>query len=132
MYSTELENALNAMRQLNNATDMSVLASEFNRHMNYIGKQKSVGIKKGDTITWEYGGIQKQGVIIKVNRKTVEVSQANAGMFGATRTRIDKSMIVQEVFLAKKHDINMIAQWARENGIRGYEHLEPKERQKHQ
>lgn len=94
MYSTELENALNAMRQLNNATDMSVLASEFNRHMNYIGKQKSVGIKKGDTITWEYGGIQKQGVIVKVNRKTVEVSQANPGMFGATRTRIDKSMII--------------------------------------
>ena len=26
----------------------------------------------------------------------------------------------------------MIAQWAREYGIRGYEHLDPKERQKHQ
>lgn len=34
--------------------------------------------------------------------------------------------------MAKKHDINMIAQWAKEYGIRGYEHLDPKERQKHQ
>lgn len=94
MFSNELQNALDAMRKINNATDMSVLASEFNRHMTYIGKQKAVGIKKGDTVTWEYGGIQKQGVIVKVNRKTVEVSQANPGMFGATRTRIDKAMII--------------------------------------
>ena len=94
MFSQELQNALDAMRQINNASDMSVLASEFNRHINYIGKQKAVGIKLGDTITWEYGGIQKQGVIKKINRKTVEVVQANGGMFGATRTRIDKSMIV--------------------------------------
>jgi len=33
--------------------------------------------------------------------------------------------------LAKKHDIKMIAQWARENGIKGYEHLDPQEQQKH-
>ena len=94
MYSKQLEDALNAMRQINNATDMAVLASEYNRHMNWIGKQKSVGLKVGDTITWEYGGIQKQGVIKKINRKTMEVSQANGGMFGATVTRIDKSMVV--------------------------------------
>ena len=25
----------------------------------------------------------------------------------------------------------MIAQWARENGIKGYEHLDPQEQQKH-
>ena len=59
MFSQDLQNALDAMRKINNATDMSVLASEFNRHMTYIGKQKAVGIKKGDTVTWEYGGIQK-------------------------------------------------------------------------
>ena len=94
MYSADLENAINAMRKINNATDMSVLASEFNRHINFIGKQKAVGLKVGDTVTWEYGGIQKQGVIVKMNRKTMEVSQANGGMFGATRTRIDKSMVV--------------------------------------
>ena len=50
MFSNELQNALDAMRKINNATDMSVLASEFNRHMTYIGKQKAVGIKKGDTV----------------------------------------------------------------------------------
>tara|TARA_B100000965_G_C19244966_1_gene606041 strand:- start:129 stop:416 length:288 start_codon:yes stop_codon:yes gene_type:complete len=93
MYSTELENALVAMRRITDSTDMSVLASEFNRHMTWLGKQKSVGIKKGDTVTWTYGGIEKQGVIKKINRKTIEVTSANPGMFGATVTRIDKSMI---------------------------------------
>lgn len=32
--------------------------------------------------------------------------------------------------MAKKHDINMIASWARENNVRGYEHLDPVNRQK--
>ena len=27
----------------------------------------------------------------------------------------------------KAHKLDMIAAWARENGIRGYEHLDPKE-----
>ena len=71
------------------------LCLHLNSCMTYIGKQKAVGIKKGDTVTsWEYGGILKQGVIKKVNPKTVEVVQANGGMFGATPTRIDKAMIV--------------------------------------
>ena len=30
--------------------------------------------------------------------------------------------------MAKKHDINMIADWARDWGIRGYDHLDPKQR----
>lgn len=30
--------------------------------------------------------------------------------------------------MAKKHDIRMIADWARDWGIRGYEHLDPKVR----
>ena len=29
----------------------------------------------------------------------------------------------------KKHDMKMIAAWAAENGIRGYEHLDPKVQQ---
>lgn len=33
--------------------------------------------------------------------------------------------------MAKKHDMNMIAAWAKENGIRGYEHLDPKNREQH-
>ena len=93
MYSADLENAINAMRKINNATDMPACV-RIQSSSNFIGKQKAVGLKVGDTVTWEYGGIQKQGVIVKMNRKTMEVSQANGGMFGATRTRIDKSMVV--------------------------------------
>lgn len=33
--------------------------------------------------------------------------------------------------MAKKHDIKMIAAWARDWGIRGYEHLDPQEQAKH-
>ena len=31
----------------------------------------------------------------------------------------------------KKHNINMIAAWARDWGIRGYDHLDPVVREKH-
>lgn len=31
--------------------------------------------------------------------------------------------------MAKKHDINMIANWAKENGISGFDHLDPKIRE---
>ena len=37
----------------------------------------------------------------------------------------------KEALLAKKHDINMIAQWAKEYGIKGYDHLDPKNREQH-
>ena len=33
--------------------------------------------------------------------------------------------------MAKKHDINMIAAWAKEYGIKGYDHLDPKNREQH-
>lgn len=32
--------------------------------------------------------------------------------------------------MARKHDIKMIAAWARDWGITGYEHYDPKEREK--
>lgn len=38
-------------------------------------------------------------------------------------------MLIKEVLLAKKHDIKMIAAWAAENGIRGFDHLDPKVRE---
>lgn len=31
----------------------------------------------------------------------------------------------------KKHNINFIAAWARDHGIKGFEHLDPKNREKH-
>ena len=96
-YSPELEAALEAMRKITNTSDMHVLASQYNSHVTFLGKRKGAGIVKGDKIAWEYGGLQKVGVVIKVNRKTVEVQNYGNTPFGATRTRLDKSMILGKV-----------------------------------
>lgn len=90
---TALETTIEAMRKIDNATDMNELAKMFNLHLRFIGQQNARGIKKGDTIEWEYKGVVKQGTITKVNRKTVEVVNTGATPFGRTTTRLDKSMI---------------------------------------
>jgi len=96
-YSQELEATLNAMRAITDTADMHVLASEYNRHITFLGKRNGAGIIKGDTIQWEYGGIIKTGKVVKVNPKTIEVMNVGATPFGATRTKLDKSMIVGKV-----------------------------------
>ena len=96
-YSQELEATLNAMRAITDTADMHVLASEYNRHITFLGKRNGAGIIKGDTIQWEYGGIIKTGKVVKVNPKTIEVMNVGATPFGSTRTKLDKSMIVGKV-----------------------------------
>ena len=92
MYSNELENAIEALRKISSDTDMAVLADAFNRHRTYMGQQKARGLKIGDKIIWEYGGIVK-----KMNRKTMEVNAVGNTPFGSTVTRIDKSMVKTKV-----------------------------------
>ena len=96
-YSPELQNALDAMRKITDTSDMHVLAAQYNSHITLLGKRKGAGIIKGDKIAWEYGGLQKVGVVVKVNRKTVEVQNYGNTPFGSTRTRLDKSMILGKV-----------------------------------
>ena len=96
-YSVELQNALDAMRKITNTSDMHVLAQQYNSHINFLGKVNSRGIVVGDTIVWEYGGLKKTGKVMKVNRKTIEVINTGATPFGATRTKLDKSMICGKV-----------------------------------
>jgi hypothetical protein len=96
-YSPELEAALEAMRKITDTSDMHVLAQQYNSHITFLGKRKGAGIIKGDKIAWEYGGLQKVGVVIKVNRKTIEVQNYGNTPFGSTRTRLDKSMILGKV-----------------------------------
>ena len=62
-YSTELQNALDAMRKITNTADMHVLAQQYNSHITFLGKVNSRGIVKGDTIVWEYGGLKKTGKV---------------------------------------------------------------------
>jgi hypothetical protein len=96
-YSVELQNALDAMRKITNTADMHVLAQQYNSHITFLGKTKGAGIIKGDKIAWEYGGLQKVGVVRKVNRKTIEVANYGNTPFGSTITKIDKSMILGKV-----------------------------------
>ena len=85
------------MRKITNAADRHVLAQKYNSHVTFLGKTKCAGIIKGDKIAWEYGGLQKVGVVRKVNRKTIEVANHGNTPFGSTITKIDKSMILGKV-----------------------------------
>jgi len=96
-YSVELQNALDAMRKITNTADMHVLAAQYNSHVTFLGKVNSRGVVVGDKIAWEYGGLQKIGVVRKVNRKTIEVANYGNTPFGSTITKIDKSMILGKV-----------------------------------
>jgi len=99
MYSKELENALEAMRKITDTADMHVLASEYNRHITFLGKMKAnkFAVKIGDTIEWTYGGIKKFGKVYKVNPRTVLVFQNTGASIGSTQVKLDKSLITGKV-----------------------------------
>tara|TARA_A100001015_G_C14393169_1_gene482519 strand:+ start:4 stop:300 length:297 start_codon:yes stop_codon:yes gene_type:complete len=92
-----LQTAIDAMRAIMDTEDMHVLASEYNRHVNFLRKSKGRSVVLGDTIVWRYGGLEKTGKVVKVNRVSVEVVNTGATPFGATRTRVDKSLITGKV-----------------------------------
>jgi hypothetical protein len=99
MYSKELELALEAMRKITDTSDMHVLASEYNRHITFLGKMKAnkFAVKIGDTIEWTYGGIKKFGKVYKVNPRTVLVFQNTGASIGSTQVKLDKSLITGKV-----------------------------------
>lgn len=97
MISKELENAIVALSRIQSSGELSVLADHFRRHQTFLGKQKAAGLKIGDTIEWEYGGVLKQGVITKNNRSTVDVSNAGNNPIFRGSTRLHKSMITRKV-----------------------------------
>lgn len=92
-FSPELQEAVDAIRNIKSQSDLNVLADVWRQQMTYIGRRAVTGLKKGDTISWEYGGLVKTGTIVKMNRKTVEVVDAGANPFGRTFTKIQNSMI---------------------------------------
>ena len=93
MASNDLQNAIDAIRNISSQADLNVLAEEWKRQMTYIGRNATRGMKKGDTITWESRGFVQTGIITKMNRKTTEVVAAGATPFGRTVTRVPNSMI---------------------------------------
>ena len=97
MYSKELQTALEAMRAIRDTEEMHVLASEYNRHVNFLRKQKGSNVVLGDKIVWKFGGLEKTGTVVKVNKVSVEVQNVGNTPFGATRTKVDKSLITGKV-----------------------------------
>ena len=95
--SVELQNAIDAMRQIKTQADLSVLADIWRQQQTFIGNMAKSGLKKGDTIEWEYRGMVRTGIIQKMNPKTVEVADAGASPFGRTITKIQNSMITRKV-----------------------------------
>lgn len=94
---SKLETAIAAIRLIDNQADLNVLADEWKRQMSYIGSKAKRGLKKGDVVNWESRGVVRQGTIVKMNQKTVEVQDAGATPFGRTVTRIPASMITGKI-----------------------------------
>ena len=90
----KLDAAINAIRAITDIDDMHVIASEYNRQVNFLRKSKGKSVVIGDTIVWKYGGLEKVGKVVKVNRVSVEVQNVGNTPFGATRTKVDKSLII--------------------------------------
>ena len=97
MFNPNLQAAIDAMRSITDTEDMHVLASEYNRHVNFLRKSKGKSVVLGDVIVWKFGGLEKTGTVVKVNRVSVEVQNVGNTRFGATRTKVDKSLIVGKV-----------------------------------
>lgn len=97
--SKELADALTAMRKITDTADMHVLASEYNKHITFLGKMKAnkYQVVVGDTIEWTYGGIKKFGKVYKVNPRTVYVYQNTGASIGKTQVKLDKSLITGKV-----------------------------------
>ena len=94
---TKLETAIEALRSIDNQSDLNELSTAWKLQMNNIGRKAKAGLKKGDTIQWESRGFVRTGTIVKMNQKTVEVQDAGATPFGRTVTRVPTSMIVGKV-----------------------------------
>ena len=48
-----LENAIQALRLIDNQADLNELAKQWKLQMSYIGSKNKRGLKKGDTVEWE-------------------------------------------------------------------------------
>jgi len=94
MVNSKLDAAVAAIRAITDIDDMHVIVQEYNRQVNFLRKTKGRSVVLGDTIVWRYGGIDKTGRVVKVNRVSVEVVNTGATPFGATRTKVDKSLII--------------------------------------
>ena len=93
---TALEQAITAIRKINNPEDLIALYAEVKRQERYMSTQNARSFAVGDTVQFKSrnkGYIR--GKIVKKNRKTVEVAAQVNGMFGLTTQeyRVPASML---------------------------------------
>ena len=94
MENNILQNAIEAIRKIETQDDLNTLTKHWNMQMKHIGEKMSRGLKLGDVVRWEYKGFISEGVISKINKRTVDLVNRDANPFGRTTTRINKSMLV--------------------------------------
>ena len=96
MNNNKLQAAVDAIRAITDIDYMHVIVHYYNRQVTfYVNKKEKCVL--GDTIVWKYGGLEKVGKVVKVNRVSVEVQNVGNTPFGATRTKVDKSLITGKV-----------------------------------
>lgn len=95
--SVELQNAIDAIRQIQTQAELNELAQVWKDQMTFIGNQAKRGLKIGDVVEWESRGFVHTGTIRKMNRKTMEIVNNNNSMWGQTVTKVPNSMIVGKV-----------------------------------
>jgi len=95
--SVKLQNAIDAIRQIQTQAELNELAQVWKDQMTFIGNQAKRGLKIGDVVEWESRGFVHTGTIRKMNRKTMEIVNKNNGMWGQTVTKVPNSMIVGKV-----------------------------------
>lgn len=95
--TVKLQNAIDAIRQIQTQAELNELAQVWKDQMTFIGNQAKRGLKIGDVVEWESRGFVHTGTIRKMNRKTMEIVNNNNGMWGQTVTKVPNSMIVGKV-----------------------------------
>ena len=70
--SVKLQNAIDAIRQIETQAELNELAQVWKDQMTFIGNQAKRGLKIGDVVEWESRGFVHTGTIRKMNRKTME------------------------------------------------------------
>ena len=91
---TVLEQAIYALRAIDNQTDLNRIADEWKQCMARLSRRNIRTFVVGDHAKFtNVSGITVTGVIEKINRKNILIKVKNSGMFGATVYTVPASML---------------------------------------
>ena len=91
---TALEQAIYALRAIDNQNDLNRIADEWKQCMARLNRKNIRAFVVGDQAKFtSSSGSTVTGVIEKINRKNIIIKVKNSGMFGATVYRVPASML---------------------------------------